>query len=394
MCIYLYACLCVCVSQIMQLIPLLTINLVPSQVLYTGSLVIAATAEWLAKAPDCASLIPGLLKWLTDIILLPVTKGNDVKCIATLAERNYEDAAAAAAIALRHLCDTCAKTLAEMGRGVLDNGLLDIYKQCLHAQAEETVIGNIIEGICFVLYRGFGEDDLAVASKTLENLLEPIVTKLGSDVARAKTSPASSKAALRRVVCGLDQLVVILQSTYGDASSNLMARAMTVIWPRVDSIWEIPGLEPWAIERLCRAIKAIIRNVAPVASHIGPILCQIIPSKFEQFENEAILYLGREVVRSYSKNAAVQGYLPAFVKGLISTASPLLVTLDDFSKRPYMAEDFFYFLSSVCKCMADKLLAIADIDVLLRRVVLSTLVGLQIQVMTPLPLAMYMHSEH
>eukprot|EP00898_Chlorokybus_atmophyticus_P004078 jgi/Chlat1/4671/Chrsp3S05637 len=314
--------------QVMSLLPRLPAQ---PQLLYTAALTIAAYADWLQTvlaADPSAPLIPTILQYLTSAL----SAGDD--------------AAAAVALALKHVCDACAKYLTTS----LD-ALLQVYRHLTSmdsseiGQASPPPMDNedflqILEGISLVV-AALPDEQLPVA---LSALLQPIATALQRLLATPPESHASQTAHAAAVQ--VDRLATIVRHV---ARPKQIADAFQKLWPLVQACFDRFASDPHMMERLCRACKYALRSAGKEIGPLLPVLVNEIQVRFNHRRQSSFLYLANELVKLFGSEQSCSEPLAALLSTLFDLSCATVRTLEDMTAQPDIVDDLFLLASRCLK---------------------------------------------
>eukprot|EP00899_Mesostigma_viride_P019634 jgi/Mesvir1/27672/Mv07393-RA.2 len=329
--------------QVMQMLP--TLPLDHPQLTYTASLTVAAYADWLGAAcqaappspslPSARQQLPNLLRMLTHALV-----GAD------------DDAASAAALALRHVCETCGAHLADsLG------ALMTLYVQAvesgsggggqqggdgraspLHHKLTESDIIQLVEALCLCA-RTLPPPASASA---LRDILEPIARPLALAVAAG--DPLTSTH--------LDRLACLFRLFDQPAP---LADVLSAVWPSLQAAFARFESEPWVMERLARTCKFALRALGLAAKPLLPPLLAHVRAQYHKHPQPSMLYIASTAVKEFSQDADSAACLQGLVSDLFMDTVAVLHSADAFTASPDLADDCF-LLASRCLRYCPRLL--------------------------------------
>ncbi|GJP44351.1 hypothetical protein CLOM_g3730 [Closterium sp. NIES-68] len=306
--------------QLMALLPML-----PPQphLLYTASLTIAAYCDWIAAAPNAPSMLPPLLTLLTNAL------------------GAGEDAAPAAALALKHICDASRQHLLPS-----IDPLLQLYNRvmvsdaALALQPEDEL--QIVEALSVVV-SVLPPDQ---CPKAVSALLQPLTATLQQVVtaaAQAPGGPAAMPAA--QYVVPIDRIANIFRYV---SQNQPLADAFQQLWPLFRAVFAQKPTDMRVMERLCRACKYAIRGGQTAMAPVLAPLLQELQVQYEQHQQPCLLYVASEIIKVFGSDANCAAYLQQLIAVLFARTTASLQSLDDFTLKPDVADDCFLLAS---RCM-------------------------------------------
>ncbi|KAJ7520942.1 hypothetical protein O6H91_19G031100 [Diphasiastrum complanatum] len=216
--------------KVMTLLPQLPTQ---PQLLYTSSLTIAAFADWLRASPNSRSLLPLLLQLLINALSAP------------------EDPSAAAALALKHVCDACRLQL-----GDSIEALLRVYQQVLNGEDKFKLSSDdelqLVEGLSIVV-SALPPDRLPQA---LDALCLPVLTPLQQLVTAAQQASSEQQFSARQYTILIDRVANIFRYV---STPEPLAAVFQQMWPLLKTVFTQRGADARSMERLCRACKYVVR---------------------------------------------------------------------------------------------------------------------------------------
>lgn len=302
--------------QIMALLPKLPHH---SQLLQTVCLTIGAYSKWLDASPGGLSALPSVL----DILMSGMS--------------STEDSAAAAALALRHICDDCREKL----RGSLD-GLFLIYHKAVSMEGYYKVSPedslHLVEALSMVIT----ELPPDHAKKALEVLCLPVVTAL-QEVVSQDPMTVQQKVA-REFTVHIDRLANIFRYVN---HPEAVAGAIQRLWPIFKAIFDLRAWDMRTMESLCRACKYAVRTSRRAMGVTIGAMLEEIQCLYQQHHQPCFLYLASEVIKIFGSDSSCANYLKILIEALFSHTICLLTKIQDFTARPDIADDCF-LLASRC----------------------------------------------
>jgi transportin-3 len=304
--------------QVFMLLPQL-----PSQpqLIYTSSLTIAAFADWLGSTPSAPTLLPSLLQLLTSALAAP------------------EDACAAAALALKHVCDACRKLLA----GSAD-ALLSVYQQAMSGNSGFNLSSDdelqLVEGLSLMV-SALPPERLVPA---LDALCIPILTPLQQVVTAAQQAGSSQQFSSNQYSVHIDRIANIFR--YGSEPEPL-ADVFQRMWPLLKAVFMQRATDTRTMERLCRACKYAVRNCGRALGGVMGSMLEEVQTRYQQHHHSCLLYLASEVIKVFGSDTACAGYLGTLISALLGHTITMLASIQDFTSQPDVADDCF-LLASRC----------------------------------------------
>eukprot|EP00252_Welwitschia_mirabilis_P009642 TRINITY_DN22310_c0_g2_i1.p1 TRINITY_DN22310_c0_g2~~TRINITY_DN22310_c0_g2_i1.p1 ORF type:complete len:705 (-),score=141.34 TRINITY_DN22310_c0_g2_i1:336-2345(-) len=320
-----------CIRAIAKSVPMSERSLVPQivgclpklphqpQLLQTACLTVGALSKWFSGSSNGSTFLP--------LVIEILTKGL---CAS-------EDSSAAAAMALRHICDACKDKLA----GSLDN-LFFIYHNAVSGEggyklSQEDSL-QLIEALSMVITAL----PLDHAKKALEALCFPAVSPLQQVITQASTS--SSPLSAKQYTVHIDRLANIFRFVN---HPEAVADAFQNIWPVLKMIFKQCPSDMTIMERLCRACKFAVRTCGKsIGITIGDML-EEVQLQYQAHHLPCFLYLSSEVIKIFGSDPSCSNYLANLITSLFSQTLNLLKTIQDFTLRPDIADDCF-LLASRC----------------------------------------------
>ncbi|KAL2608832.1 hypothetical protein R1flu_027405 [Riccia fluitans] len=321
----------VILPQIMTLLPQLPPH---PQLLYTSSLTIAALADWLGAAPCSQTLLPTLLGLLTSALAVP------------------EDPCAAAALAVKHVCDACSK---DLGQSV--DALLELYRQVMSGQgnfhlAPEDEL-QLVEGLSIVV-SSLPADKLPQA---VEALCIPVLAPLETLVAAAQQGGPAQTFTANQYILHIDRIGHIFRYV---TQPDVLAGVFQRMWPLLKLVFIQRAGDGKSMERLCRACKFAVRNCGRALGPSMGLLLQELQERYQQHQHSCLLYLASIVIKVYGSDPACASYLGTLISVLFGQTVSLLQNIQDFTSKPDVADDCF-LLASRCIRYCPQLLVASPI---------------------------------
>ncbi|XP_058071597.1 transportin MOS14 [Magnolia sinica] len=290
------------------------------QLLQTACLIIGAYSRWINAAPAELSILPSIIETLT--------RGMSTS----------EDSAAAAAVAFRHVCDACRKKLC----GSLD-GLFHIYHQGVSGEGggyklspEDSL--HLVEALSMVIT----ELPPDHAKKALEMLCLPAVAPLQEIINQG--SGMLQQVVARQFTVHIDRLATIFRHVN---HPEAVADAIQRLWPILKAIFDHRAWDMRTMESLCRACKYAVRTSGKFMGVTIGAMLEEIQGLYQQHHQPCFLYLSSEVVKIFGSDPACTTYLGSLIEALFGHTTHLLMTIQDFTARPDIADDCF-LLASRC----------------------------------------------
>uniref|UniRef100_A0A5B7AYJ9 Transportin-3 n=1 Tax=Davidia involucrata TaxID=16924 RepID=A0A5B7AYJ9_DAVIN len=302
--------------QIMSLLPKLPHQ---PQLLQTVCLTIGAYSKWLDAASSGLSFLPSVI----DILVSGMSMS--------------EDSAAAAALALRHICDDWGKRLC----GSLD-GLFHIYQRAVIGEgtfkvsAEDSL--HLVEALSIIITELPSDH----AKKALEALCLPAVTPLQDIINQGPL--VLGQATARELTVHIDRLANIFRYVN---HPEAVADAIQRIWPIFKAIFDLRAWDMRTMESLCRACKNAVRTSKRFMGITVGAMLEEIQGLYKQHHQPCFLYLSSEVIKIFGSDPSCANYLKVLIESLFSLTTCLLTKIQDFTSRPDIADDCF-LLASRC----------------------------------------------
>lgn len=288
------------------------------ELLQTVCATIGAYSKWINSAPVEHPILPPLV----DIL----TKGMSTS----------EDAAAAATLAFKYICEDCRKQFS----GSLD-GLFHIYHIAISGEGGYKVSADdsmyLVEALSVVIT----ELPTEHAKKALELLCLPTVTSLQEMIAQGG---AFQQIPGQQLTFNIDRLACIFRNV---KLPEVVADAVQRLWPLLKNIFDHRAWDMRTMESLCRACKYAVRTSGKfMGITIGAIL-ETIQTLYQQHNQSCFLYLSSEVIKIFGSDLSCASYLRSLIEMLFSHTIKLLSTIQDFTARPDIVDDC-YLLASRC----------------------------------------------
>ncbi|PKU82777.1 transportin MOS14 isoform X1 [Dendrobium catenatum] len=288
------------------------------QLLQTVCSTIGAYSKWINSAPVEHPILPPLV----DIL----TKGMSTS----------EESAAAATLAFKFICEDCRKQFS----GSLD-GLFHIYHIAISGEGGYKVSADdsmyLVEALSVVIT----ELPTEHAKKALELLCLPTVTPLQEMIGQGG---AFQQIPARQFTFHIDRLACIFRNV---KLPEVVAGAVQRLWPLFKTIFDHRAWDTRTMESLCRACKYAVRTSGKfMGITIGAIL-ETIQALYQQHNQSCFLYLSSEVIKIFGSDPSCASYLQSLIEMLFSHTTKLLLTIQDFTARPDIADDC-YLLASRC----------------------------------------------
>jgi len=336
----------VVLPQLMQFLPSLQLQTMPPQLLYTISLTIAAYADWLGAAVRAGpgrQLLPNIVNMLCAVVSMH-RRGLQHQS-ETEGERDLRDACEASALALKHVCDTCAVHVAPTSL----QPLVDLTKQLLEREYAENVVIDrrldgdplieVTEAICTLASSLEDPQQQAIGIQALCNLLVDALQRL------LTRNGVQNQGAL---VAQIDRCAVVFQHA---RNAELLSQQLMTLWPVLTSILSVPspGPDAWTVERLCRLLKHALRSVGAQGEAFVNVLATELPNLFQRLRHEALLYVATELIRGFSFSESHEPLLRQMTAALLQQAMLSLQTLDQCREQPFLADDTYLFATQVVR---------------------------------------------
>ncbi|CAL8471497.1 g11039 [Coccomyxa elongata] len=314
------------------------------QLQYTAAMLLAAYADWLANtfaAGGAADLMPQLLQMLTTALM-------------------DKEAANAAALALRHLCDACGAAMAPH----LD-ALMALYQRiqsagqastsaaapAAHAAVEEANVQQVVEALALVVSALPAEQRKAGLKALLSPVVAAIRDCLEQELRTELTSnghaingsaggrPAQSTAAgLDHTLPLVDRMTIIFRYV---RDPEAVASSLQHVWPLLQAITEKFRGRSSAIERVVRCPRYALKTAGKSAAGLLPTLTETLPGWFEATRHSSFLYVASELIKVFGSDTAHVQELGVLFERLVAKACEQLRSLGDFRDEPDIADDMF-----------------------------------------------------
>ncbi|PKA55080.1 hypothetical protein AXF42_Ash003717 [Apostasia shenzhenica] len=302
--------------QIMALLPKLPHQ---PQLLQTVCATIGAYSKWISSSPVEHPILPPLVEILT--------RGMSTS----------EEAATAATIAFKYICEDCRKQFC----GSLDS-LFHIYHIAISGEGGYKVSADdsihLVEALSVVITELPPEH----AGKALKLLSLPAVTPLQEIVNQGGATLHQIPA--RQLTLHIDRLACIFRNVH---LPEVVADEVQRLWPLCKTIFDHRAWDMRTMESLCRACKYAVRTSGKyMGTTIGAML-EEIQALYQQHNQSCFLYLSSEVIKIFGSDASCASYLRNLILILFSHTAKLLQTIQEFTYRPDIADDC-YLLASRC----------------------------------------------
>ncbi|XP_024544223.1 transportin MOS14 [Selaginella moellendorffii] len=290
------------------------------EVLYTSCLTVGAFADWLGAFQSSKTLLPTLLEMLIGAL-----------CVG-------ESPAAAAALALKHVCDACRTQLT----GSIES-LLAVFRQVMSGEDKKKFLLDsegelqLVEGLSMVV-SALPPEQLFQA---LQHLCYPVITPLQQLIliSQAGTDTTSSQYTIL-----IDKLANIYRYV---TQPEPLAMMFSGMWPILETVFSQKAADVRTMERLCRACKYAVRSCGKaMLSSMGPMLGKI-QHLFQEHNHPCFLYLASEAIKVFGADPNCAVYLSNLISVLFMKTLSLLKSIKDFTEMPDLADDCF-LLGSRC----------------------------------------------
>ncbi|XP_073000686.1 transportin MOS14 [Typha latifolia] len=302
--------------QVMALIPKLPHQL---QLLQTVCTTIGAYSKWIDSAPVELSILPPLV----DIL----TRGMSAS----------EDCAAAAAVAFKYICEDCRKKFS----GSLD-GLFHIYHIAISGEGGYKVSSDDSMHLVEALSAVTTELPPEHAKKALELICMPAISPLQEIINQG--GAALQQVPVRQLTVHIDRLACIFRNVN---LPEIVADAIQRFWPTLKAIFDHRAWDMRTMESLCRSCKYAVRTCGRFMGVTIGAMLEEIQALYQQHNQSCFLYLSSEVIKIFGSDPSCATYLRSLIETLFSHTIKLLMTIQDFTARPDIADDCF-LLSSRC----------------------------------------------
>ncbi|QDZ19988.1 ARM repeat domain-containing protein [Chloropicon primus] len=289
------------------------------QLLYTSCSVVGSFSSWVAgamkkgKLPD-ASLLTSLLSFSSGAL-------------------QDKDASSAAAIAFKHLCDSCCGLLGEFSEQ-----LFSVYNAVITgspgALESEDVI-EVLEGVIFVAMAMDADKKQAAVQVIVQPILTPLQAMLGGSPAGNEVQALRLLEQLETVYKNVSDKQLVMQLL--DHTSSIFDRALEVLGPHVE-----------CAEKVCSALKYGLKTTGTsTAQELLQHLFTNIPLRFSRYSHPCLLYLSSELVKIFGGQTQSHGWLQALVSGLVAKSHNKLMEIKNFDSRPDIVDDLFLLAGRV-----------------------------------------------
>ncbi|KAL9239561.1 hypothetical protein vseg_013870 [Gypsophila vaccaria] len=321
-----------CIRAIAESVPCMEMEVMPQvmsllaklphhpQLLQTVCLTIGAYSKWLDASPNGLSILPSLV----DILMRGMSTS--------------EDAAAAAALAFRHICADCRKKLC----GSLD-GLFHIYQMAVYADGGNFRVSpedslHLVEALSMVIT----ELPPDHAKKAVEALCLPVITPLQEMINHGPVTLGQKGS--RELTVHIDRLAYIFRYVN---HPEAVADAIQRLWPIFKTIFDVRAWDMRTMESLCKACKYAVRTSGRFMGVTIGAMLEEIQGLYQDHLQPCFLYLSSEVIKIFGSDPSCSEYLRNLVEALFRRTACLLATIKDFTTRPDIADDCF-ILASRC----------------------------------------------
>jgi len=274
---------------------------------------------------------------------------------------NEDKTAAAAAQAMRHLCEGCAEHLATEATM---QQLLQMYQGTLPLQLQPADRVDLISALAFVV----SMMEMRHMLPAMEAIAQPLVARLSATL----QSPESSNP--KEVADCLEQLCALLRSvtppSAGAAQDPQLAangghpcvQMLDKLWDTFAAVFARHGTSSNCMEKLCRCYKHTARNCGdwfrPLVHKLIPQVCQW----FTQHPHSCFLYMCNVCLTSFGQNERVGDLLPTFTEAYqrMTQATFTLLNGDGSQLKlvdhPDVVDDFFELSGKVLRFQPQLLL--------------------------------------
>ncbi|GLC47401.1 hypothetical protein PLESTB_001959900 [Pleodorina starrii] len=270
---------------------------------------------------------------------------------------------AAAASAVRHLCEECG---AFMGSCLQD--LLGLYNKVLGmgaaarspAGANGTAAGGglleedveaIIAAVCQAVSQAATPDQRPQAGGAL---LTPVLQQL-RDALSALGPPQQQQQPVAPGALPppppppvssshphLNPLIDRLAEVFGrTADSEVVAQMLMASWPVLDALMVRCTGCAKTIEHVLRTLRYGIKGAGRSAAQLLPTLLEVLPARFTTTRHSAFLFIVSELVKFFGDDSANDSTLSLILTGLITEAGRPLTSLAALTSSPDMVDDLF-----------------------------------------------------
>ncbi|KAK8935810.1 hypothetical protein KSP39_PZI012852 [Platanthera zijinensis] len=289
------------------------------QLLQTVCATIGAYSKWISSAPVEQPILPPLVDTLT-------------KAMST-----SEDAAAAATLAFKYICEDCRKQFS----GSLD-GLFHIYHIAISGeggyklQADDSMY--LVEALSVVITELPKEHAKAAMELLCLPSITPLQKMIGQEGVTFQQIPA------RQLTFHMDRIACIFRNVN---LPEVVADAMLTLWPLFKTIFDQRAWDMRTMESLCRACKYAVRTSGRYMGITIGAMLETIQSLYQRHNQACFLYLSSEVIKIFGSDPSCASFLRSLIAILFSHTTKLLSTIQDFTARPDIADDC-YLLASRC----------------------------------------------
>ncbi|KAG2500508.1 hypothetical protein HYH03_001285 [Edaphochlamys debaryana] len=300
---------------------------------------VARYARWLERSMQAGYCQPLLQR------LLALAVGN--------LERGSGACQAAAAGAVRHLCEECG---AFMGSCLQD--LLGLYQRVLAMGAAarapgaqqpaaggphllEEDVESIICAVCQAVSQAVPPEQRQQAGQAL---LQPVLQQL-SNAAMALGPPPAAGPPGAGLAAGhphLNPLIDRVAEVFARTSdSDVVAQMLLTTWPVLDGLLTRCAGCPKTTEHVLRTLRYGIKGAGRSAGQLLPTLLEVLPARFTTTRHSAFLFIVSELVKFFGDDTTHDATMGLILTGLVTEAGRPLTTLAALTAAPDMVDDLF-----------------------------------------------------
>ncbi|GFR52885.1 hypothetical protein Agub_g15517, partial [Astrephomene gubernaculifera] len=275
--------------------------------------------------------------------LLQALLGLAVSCLE-VPGGGYCQAAAAAAV--RHLCEECGSYMG----GCLQD-LLGLYQKVLGMGAAarappaangapaasnpqslllEEDVESIIAAVCQAVSQAAPPEQRQQAGQAL---LLPVLQQLQGALQGGPGGAAAPQ---------LNSLVDRLAEVFGrTADADVVAHMLMSSWPVLDALLSSCSGCPKTVEHTLRTLRYGIKGAGRAAAQLLPTLLEVLPARFTTTRHSAFLFIVSELVKFFGDQPAHDSALGLILSGLVTEAGRPLTSLAALSSSPDLVDDLF-----------------------------------------------------
>jgi len=317
------------VAEFLQLLPSLpAVGSLQSTTIRT----VGTYAAWLNRNP---TLLPPLLTFVSNGLTSQTTT-------------------AAAAQAMKHLCEACAEHLAQEATM---QQLLVVYHGTLALNLLPADRVDLITALAFCV----SQMNVAHILPAMQAIAQPLVEKLTASLQSAASSAAEVAVVLEQL-CALLRGVspshitdAELQAVGGHPSVLLLES----VWDVLDAIFVRHGTSSNCMEKLCRCYKHTARTSGDFFRQLVPRLIPQVTKWFEQQPHSCFVYMCNVCLSAFGHGRRAAELLPLFAEAfrrMTLAAFQLLSVTSTLVDNPDVVDDLFELCGKVLRYQPQMLL--------------------------------------